>query len=220
MSVLTFSPDMIELIDTMGTEMRCVNTARVSFNKWKDETQLPDEQDKRLIKYLIKNGHESPLHHIMICFSITMPVFLARQWFKHTIGFTRNEISRRYVDFEPSCYMFEQLHKRNPNKKQGCIEEKHKDDEYLRDLMKENMESSIKLYNFLISQDVPPEQCRAILPQSMMTTFIETASLSAYLRLIKLRCSHDAQYEIRMYSNRVLEIIKEKYSTIVEAYIN
>jgi thymidylate synthase (FAD) len=62
---------------------------------------------------------------------------------------------------------------------------------------------ALQVYTLLLEQGVCPEQARMVLPQSMMTEFIETGSLAAYARLVKLRTSPDAQLEIQQTAGQV-----------------
>ena len=66
-------------------------------------------------------------------------------------------------------------------------------------------------YRTLLNHGTAPEIARMVLPQSMMTEFIETASLAAYARLFNLRNSPDAQYEIRRYAEEVGKILAERF---------
>ena len=110
----------VELIDKMGTDLTIVNAARVSFGKRKTEMS---EGDEKLIKYLAKHGHWSPFGHASLQFRIKAPIFVARQLVKHQIGLTWNEISRRYVEYEPEFYEVDKWRGRPINKKQGSSEE-------------------------------------------------------------------------------------------------
>jgi thymidylate synthase (FAD) len=77
--------------------------------------------------------------------------------------------------------------------------------------MQDLTESAVETYNSLLAADVAPEVARMILPQSMHTEFIETASLYAYARLCKLRLSPDAQHEIRLYAEELSKLLEEKF---------
>ena len=110
----------VELVDHMGSDLTVVNAARVSFGKRKKEFT---EGDKKLIAFLAKHGHWSPFGHCSIQFHIKAPVFVARQLVKHQIGLTWNEISRRYVDYEPEFYEVDKWRGKAEDKKQGSDEE-------------------------------------------------------------------------------------------------
>ena len=73
----------VELVDTLGSDLTVVNSARVSFGKRKD---VFDNSDRRLVKYLAKYKHFSPFRHIQAQFHIKAPEFVMRQWYKHVVG--------------------------------------------------------------------------------------------------------------------------------------
>jgi thymidylate synthase (FAD) len=79
----------------MGSDLMVSNVARVSFNKWRTEFE---PGDAKLINYLADHGHSSPFRHPQIQLRCSVPIFIARQLQKHTVGLTWNEVSRRYVD--------------------------------------------------------------------------------------------------------------------------
>ena len=88
----------VQLIDKMGSDLTVVNAARVSFGKNKEVFEASDE---KLIRFLAKHNHWSPFAHCSVQFRIKAPIFVARQLVKHQVGLSWNEISRRYVDYEP-----------------------------------------------------------------------------------------------------------------------
>jgi thymidylate synthase (FAD) len=112
----------IEVLEVFGNDLTVVNAARVSFAK--ESTEFAD-RDAGLIRYLAKHKHTSPFFHPQIRVRIKMPIFVAREWFRHTIGFSRNEVSRRYVDTVPEVWIPqpEGLRARDPKAKQGSKEE-------------------------------------------------------------------------------------------------
>ena len=73
----------VELLGVFGSDVDVVNAARVSFNKRVDKV---DGRDERLIAYLARHDHWSPFAHPQLRFRIKMPLFVAREWFRHTIG--------------------------------------------------------------------------------------------------------------------------------------
>lgn len=204
----SFVPCSVELLETFGSDLTVVNAARVSLGK---EVTEFTEKDARLLSYLAEHDHISPFFHPQARFRLKMPIWMAREWFRHTVGFSRNEISRRYVDEIPEFFMPEALRTRSATKKQGSNDDVHDQDELFRQFMEEDCTNALSSYTLLIGQGVCPEQARMILPQSMMTEFIETGSLAAYARLVKLRTSPDAQKEIRDVAERVSEAMSEAF---------
>ena len=211
----------VELLETFGNDLTVVNAARVSLGKHVDEFT---EKDAKLIKYLADHEHTSPFFHPQARFRLKMPIWMAREWFRHTIGFARNEVSRRYVDDEPSFHIPEELRERAPNKKQGSKDGVHPYNSLLRrEYMEESVDKSVRMDNSLLKEGVCPEQARMILPQCMMTEFIETGSLAAYARLCHLRMGSDAQKEIqdvaKMVSDAMAIAFPESWCTLMREAI-
>ena len=140
-----------------------------------------------------------------------MPIFIAREWYRHTVGFARNEVSRRYVDDEPDFFIPEICRERDPKLKQGSKSEEVKNNNLCVQAMKEATTKCHHIYKALLEQGVCPEQARMVLPQSMYTEFIETASLAAYARLCNLRRDPGAQKEIREYADAVVSLLEPKF---------
>jgi len=193
----------VELIDHMGSDASVVNAARVSFGKRIKEMS---EGDTKLIRYLAKHNHWSPFGHASLQFRIKAPIFVARQLVKHQIGLTWNEISRRYVDYEPEFYEVDKWRGRPVDKKQGSSEENI---EWINRSMRtsalQDQVENVALanYNLMIGAGVAPEQARMILPQSMMTEWYWSGTLYAFARVCNLRCAEDAQYETRIVANLI-----------------
>ena len=191
------------LIDQMGDCLTVVNAARVSFGKRKIELTKGDE---KLIQYLADHNHWSPFAHASLQFHIKAPIFVARQLVKHQVGLVWNEISRRYVDYEPTFFEVEKWRSRAENKKQGSgnyTVEWLDDETTVTSAQRQLEESAVVLYNNMILLGVAPEQARMILPQSMMTEWYWSGTLYAFARMCKLRCASDAQYETREIADKI-----------------
>lgn len=208
-----YEPCSVELLETFGNDLTVVNAARVSLAKHSSELTAGDE---KLIKYLMDHDHNSPFFHPQARFRIKIPIFLAREWFRHTVGFARNEVSRRYVDSPPTFFLPDVVRLRAPGKKQGSDE----NSEYPagRDMIQAATQKSYAAYLDLLERGVCPEQARLVLPQNMMTEFIETGSLAAYARLCKLRISPDAQKEIRDVAQMVSDRMERAFPVSWRAF--
>jgi len=124
-------------------------------------------------------------------------MFVARQWYRHTVGFARNEESRRYIRNEPSVF-----HPTNwRSKPEGSIKQGsgqvHSASTDWEEQYKMLTDNAVDFYNRMIEDGVAPEQARMVLPQATETSWVETASLYAYARLCNERMQPDAQVEIR-----------------------
>lgn len=219
----------VKLIDYMGDDLRVVNAARVSFAKeswwepnivvdttgghWRSDPVLSkalsekrlSESDQKLIRYLATHNHWTPFSHVQITLREKVPIFVARQRFKHMVGFSYNEVSRRYVDDTPEFFYPEAWRKRAENKKQGSSDEVVDSDELWTEMSEcsspFNYEHILELiqrwYENAIKIGVAPEQARMVLPQSMYTEYYVTGSLAAWARAYKLRIDPHAQKEIQ-----------------------
>jgi thymidylate synthase (FAD) len=183
----------VEMIDKMGSDLSVVNAARVSYAKIKEQFE---DKDAKLISFLAKHGHWSPFAHASISFRIRAPVFVARQLVKHQVGLSWNEVSRRYVSYEPELYKIDEWRGKPVNSKQGS-EGAVELDRTLKHMYETTMEQCKILYNAFIGKGIAPEQARAVLPQSMMTEWIWSGTLYAFARVCDLRCKPDVQKETR-----------------------
>ncbi len=183
----------VEFIDKMGSDLTVVNAARVSYAKYKDKFE---DNDERLIKFLAKHNHWSPFGHASLQFRIKAPIFVARQLVKHQVGLVWNEVSRRYVDYQPELYSPKEWRGRPQNSKQGSdgTVELDKNEQFR---LENTMQQCLIIYDSLIKMNVAPEQARMVLPQSMMTEWYWSGTLYAFARVCNLRCAKDTQEETR-----------------------
>ena len=200
----------VELLDTFGNDLTVVNAARVSFHK---EVNTMSPGDEKLVKYLADHNHVTPFFHPQARFRIKMPIFVAREWYRHQIGFARNEVSRRYVDTEPEMYLPTCVRERDAKVKQGSKATEVPLNDQAHAIIKETNELTSQAYKRLLLLNVAPEVARTILPQGMYTEFIETGSLAAYSRLCGLRLDPSAQWEIRQYAAAVSSLMEEAFPT-------
>lgn len=201
-----------ELISHLGTDDTVVDAARVSFSK--QAANYTPEQNGRLIHYLARHNHFTPFTHPQITLREKVPIFVARQRFKHVVGFSYNEESRRYVDDTPEFFVPEEWRSRpQANIKQGSGNEAIKDiHRYVRvgsnlhrtkelmnlaDEYDWALHEAARLYFDMLEGGVAPEQARMILPQSMYTSYYVTGSLAAWARAFKQRIDPHAQKEIQ-----------------------
>lgn len=200
----------VELLDVFGSDLTVVNAARVSFHKEVNEMKKADE---KLIAYLATHDHISPFFHPQARFRIKMPIFVAREWYRHTIGLARNEVSRRYVDSVPELWFPSDvgLRARDPKLKQGSKEDPIEGAAEVVSAIQKQGRETLEFYNDLLVKGVAPEIARSVLPQGMYTEFIETGSLAAYARIWQLRTDPTAQREIQAYARAVGDLLAAKF---------
>lgn len=212
----------VEYLDHMGSDLTVVDAARVSFNKKSnlDENGYLLEKDKKLIKYLAKNGHWTPFAHPQISIRVTVPIFIANQLKRHQVGLAVNEVSRRYVDESPNLYIPEVWRNRpDASIKQGSGANQTKEvNEELNSRYKKLLEQSLLLYEDMIQLNVAPEMARMVLPQSMYTSWVWTGSLSSFIRICKQRLDNHAQYEVQLVAQQIKNILIQFFPVSCEAY--
>jgi len=205
----------VEYVDHMGSDLTVVNAARVSFAKtseWEtteDGARVLSQKDQRLIKYLANHNHWTPFAHPQVTLRIKAPIFVRTQLFKHKVGFTENEISRRYVTNEPEFYTPDWRAAPTDGAKQGSSD--FITDVYVNDLDRmytRNALECVDIYKELLKEGVAPEQARAILPQGTYTEWWWTGSLSAYARVFKQRIDAHAQWEVQRYAEAIGKILE------------
>lgn len=227
-------------IETSYDEFLIGGERRAQFEPYENEplpydeagNELSDfilsEKDRKLIFYLEKHGHWTPFSHCMITMRETVPIFVARQRYKHMVGFTYNEVSRRYVDEDPEFYVPDVWRKRSLSVKQGSLDEAVEEPMYFRFINTRTTSESYEryidyaksLYQDMLEHGVAPEQARMILPQSMLTSYYVTGSLAAWARAYKLRIDPHAQKEIRDLAVQWNDIISPKFPISWKALTN
>jgi thymidylate synthase (FAD) len=191
----------------MGDDLSIVNDARISYGK---ESNQLDEKDIKLINYLAKHNHTSPFRGVVFKFKVKAPLFVCRQWWKHVVASNHNdeqlgwnEKSLRYVDMTKNVefYVPELFRKQSPTNKQAGVELiniEHMSTAY--GLYDEQCKRCHEVYTYLLELGVCKEQARGVLPTSVYTSWVWTASLQAVLNFLILREGEGAQEEIRQYA--------------------
>lgn len=200
------------LVDHMGTDLTTVNAARVSYGA---ESHEMSDRDHGLVNFLAEHEHITPFRHAHVTLRCKAPICIARQLGKHQVGFSWNEISRRYKDgaaIKIECFVPDTVFQR-PNKlmKDTAQPMRPTQQEAMQDLIQHANNSAVKMYNTLIDSGVAPEQARMVLPQSMVTEWIWTGSLYGWANLYKQRSSDKAQYEVRLFAEKVNTIMSELF---------
>lgn len=214
------------LHDVMGTDLTVANAARVSYEKKSEELT---EGDRRLIKFLAREGHTSPFRHAMLQFEMYAPLMVARQHWKYVVGSSMleatgdnmtawNESSRRYVTEEPTFYIPKENEWRSApeNSKQGSGAPILSTSDILAEgatkRLSEYIDEGVSIYNDLLSLGFCAEQARLFLPAyGMYVRYYWTASLQSVCHFLNQRLAHDSQVEIQAYAKAVLELVKPMF---------
>src|SRR5690554_6338581 len=207
----------VDYICHMGGDVNVVNAARVSFAK--EVSEMDMEKDTKLINYLAKHNHWSPLAHTSISIRVKAPIFMARQFVKHQIGMVWNEESRRYIDDTPTFYKPDEWRSRPSNMKQGSGNETvdtlrwngYLGEQDIDKCFENVIEANLYLYEKMLESGVAPEQARMVLPQNTMTNWVWTGSLVAFARVCKLRLDSHAQKEAQELAQLIHDVVSPLY---------
>ena len=205
----------VTYVDHMGSDISVVNAARVSFNAMSepigscfDNIPILNTRDEKLINYLAEHGHWSPFSHVVLTLRVKAPIFVARQLAKHQVGLAWNEISRRYVDYEPELYWPDKWRKKADNVKQGSSDEevttrRSLDGSTVEDISRCLVREAELVYKQIMDMGLAPEQARMILPQNMMITWVWTGTLLAWNHMIRERTASTTQRETQEFARMV-----------------
>lgn len=206
----------VDYIDHMGSDNSVVKAARVSFAGDNEEARGEDK-DAKLIKYLANHGHWTPFAHTSITLRMTAPVPIRTQCFKHKVGFSENEESRRYISGTPELFT-PNFRGQVKNKKQGSGGNLTGIDKVNADyLYKHSTMRAIATYALMLDKGVCEEQARFVLPQGCLVNWYWTGSLSAFARFVKQRSDSHAQLEIQELAKMVSDVIQPLYPVSWEA---
>jgi thymidylate synthase (FAD) len=209
---LKLSEINVEYLGGYGCDATIVNAARVSFAKQATEI---GEGDTRLIHYLARHKHHSPFNHTFLSFRVSAPVFVARQLVKHKF-LPWNEVSRRYVDSEPEIY-FRKFHGRAANVKQGCDETAILKLDYAK--YAKTIREQIENYQEALDLGAAPEDARMLLPLNLMTEWVWSGTLGAFLDMLVLRLDPHTQFDSRIVARLIAKKVEELFPISYSAYI-
>ena len=226
-------PIEVEYIDHMGSDKRVTNVARVSFNKWEDESNDITARDRGLLEYLSTglpssqrndwelrakaHSHWSPFAHCFLSIRCRVPLFLARQLVKHQVGLSWNEESRRYIDTEPTFWIPKEWHVRPKNAKQGSAGV-HKYSKEITEQVRRVTDVALFNYNHLIQIGVAPEEARTVLPLNTCINYVWSGSLMALIRVLHQRLDGHAQLAAQEFASKLSVIVKEHFPMSYQAH--
>ena len=211
--VLKDEKSFIRLVEFIGNDWSVVQSARVSFA----QGRKTDEEDARLIRYLMLHDHMSPFEHIVFKFHVACPLFVRAQWFRHRT-WSYNEISRRYTSKNFQFYIPERFRKQDLSNKQGSVFSEEINNDIAQNVVKKQSELGLNAYNILIEMGIAREHARMVLPQNMYTEFYATVDLRNLLHFVRLRITPEAQWEIRQYAKAILDILEETVPISLDAF--
>ena len=159
--------------------------------------QLNTETSERLIRYLIKNQHWSPLEMVSACMEITTTRDIARQILRHR-SFSFQEFSQRYADpVKDLNFVHREARLQDPKNRQNSIPT---DVKWLQEAWQGLQDNVIRearfAYNWAIENGIAKEQARTVLPEGLMESRLYVnGTLRSWIHYIELRSANGTQQE-------------------------
>jgi thymidylate synthase (FAD) len=208
----------VRLVEHMGSDLSVVRAARVSYDAaWRAGEN--EGLDQRLLRYLWRNRHTSPFEAVTLTFEVKAPIFVFRQWHRHST-WSYNELSARYRPLPEEFYVPARsvVGEQSASNKQGRqdVARPNYPDEISR--YKFACKSAFDQYRNLLEEGWPRELVRAILPLSTYSHMFATVNLLNLFRFLTLRRDVHAQYEIRVYAEAMRALAKEVVPICVAAW--
>ncbi len=207
----------VRLVDFMGDDSSIVQSARVSYG----EGTKTINEDRGLIRYLLRHKHTTPFEMVEFKFHIKLPIFIARQWIRHRTA-NVNEYSGRYSEMKDEFYLpdISQIRHQSTLNKQGRADEvlDPETSQEIIDKMQYIQKDLYNNYKEFLDEGLAREIARINLPLSNYTEWYWKIDLHNLFHFLRLRIDSHAQYEIRVYGEAMAEIIKEIVPLAWEAF--
>ncbi len=188
-----FSSDLtVTLIDSMGSDASVLAAMMVSTQGAKslDLLGIDPAEAAGKIDFLVRNRHGSPFEHGAMTFFVEAPIAVFREWHRHRIGFSYNEISGRYVKLAPKFYVppperpMVQVGKPGhytyvagtPEQHAAAVEE-----------IQDSCVSSWESYEALLDMGIAKEVARGVLPVYIYTSMYVTLNPRSAMAFLSLR---------------------------------
>ena len=209
----------IRVIDYMGDDSSIVQSARVSYGKGTKKVST----DEGLIRYLMRHWHSTPFEMCEIKYHVKLPIFIARQWIRHRTA-NVNEYSARYSILDKEFYIpaKEQLSAQATNNRQGRgdLITGQQADEVLK-ILKDDAVRTYDNYEKMLNErfdgtiidekrsGLARELARMNLTLNSYTQWYWKTDLLNLMNFLFLRGDSHAQYEIRVYAEKMLDTVKK-----------
>ncbi len=220
----------IRVIDYMGDDSSIVQSARVSYGKGTKKVST----DEGLIKYLMRHRHSTPFEMCEIKYHVKLPIFIARQWIRHRTA-NVNEYSARYSILDKEFYLpaKEQLAAQSQSNRQGRGDVlQGKQAEEVLNILKDDATRTYENYEKLLNErfdgtkidenkvGLARELARMNLTLNTYTQWYWKTDLLNLLNFLFLRADNHAQYEIRVYADKMLETVKRWVPITYQAFMD
>lgn len=226
MTEIQFSDIAVNLIGSMGSDASIVQAARVSLSG-ENEVEMTSKEEG-LINYLMRNKHGSPFEHTTLKFYVKAPIFVFREFHRHRIGFSYNEMSGRYTKLKPEFYL-PSWDRPLINVGTSASPDFAPGDEYLVTKLRETLASQYRSawndYEELIAMGVANEVARVLLPVGIMSQMYVTCNVRSMMSFLSLRTQDDRaahvskpQLEIQMVARQMEEAFAGLFPVTYASY--
>jgi thymidylate synthase (FAD) len=196
---------------TPDAEKLIVRMARVSNPANQDN----DATAPRLLRYLIKHSHWSPLEMASMCLKIDTERDIAAQILRHR-SFSFQEFSTRYA--QTSIAEIPAFRRQDEKNRQNSFDDLPQDDEIrFRSAAGKVIGNAYGIYEAMLAQGVAKETARRILPLCTPTTLYMHGTLRSWIHYIQLRASNETQLEHRQIAEECRDIFRDCFPVIAEA---
>jgi thymidylate synthase (FAD) len=214
----------IRVIDYMGDEGAIVQAARVSYGQGTEAKS----SDRGLLRYLMSHHHSTPFEMCEIKLHVKLPIFVARQWIRHRTA-NVNEVSARYSVLSREFYTpaAEDLAPQSLTNKQGRAGGYSPEmAAVLQGLITDACNSSFNVYDAMTKEVDGPhaiyplsrELGRIVLPLAAYTEWYWKIDAHNLMNFLRLRADPHAQWEIRVYAEKICQILQDWMPTVYEAF--
>lgn len=204
----------VRYVDHMGSDLRVVESARVSYRS----ASKGEEADRKLLEYLWKNKHTSPFEMCKLTINVRMPIFVMRQYVRHRMQ-NLNEVSARYSVLPDEFYIPLEWRKQDFTNKQSSSAWDDKTwSVILSDSLSRHCKDAYRLYENMLRKGAAREMARIVLPVNIYTECYSTWDLKNLLHFVALREDSHAQSEIQEYGRAIKEILTDLFPWTMAAY--
>jgi thymidylate synthase (FAD) len=193
----------IELLDHCASDLAVANAARVSLDKWHDEfidefnCEPGQSRDDQLISFLMRGRHGSPFEHGYFRFRVEAPLFVFREWHRHRVGHSYNEMSGRYTELEKKFYLPDVARVQTGKPGAYTFEPHPQQTGFVQSTMVEAYEVAWQCYERMLRAGVAKEQARIVLPVGIYSKMIWSCNPRSLMHFLGLRTNPQAMQEIR-----------------------
>jgi thymidylate synthase (FAD) len=232
---MMFHPNLIldhgflRCVDYMGNDAAVVQAARISYGRGTKKGL----DDTNLIRYMVRHRHNSPIEMCEIKFHVKMPIFVARQWIR-TRTASVNEVSARYSILDKEFYIptADQLAVQSTTNRQGRGDTLTEEEALaVQNILRADAASCYDDYEFLLNDPTSPnynpersglarELARMNLTLNTYTQWYWKIDLHNLGHFLGLRADSHAQYEIRVYAEKMLDFVKAWVPDTYQAFVD